>query len=96
MSDQYVVCRPPGCRLRLDVGSSKASWRQPTCREGAGYNMVRTAKRGTPYGIRTGPEIPGRLFFVQTLFFSFISVAGVNINTDFPLHNAKNSCIIAW
>lgn len=40
MSDQYVVCRPPGCLSRLEVGSSEASWRQPTCRDGAGYNWV--------------------------------------------------------
>ncbi len=30
MPDQVVVRRPPGCCLRLEVGSDKASWRQPT------------------------------------------------------------------
>ena len=47
--------------------------------------MVRTAKRGTPDGMRTGPELPGRFFFVQTPVFSFISAKQTNINTDFPL-----------
>jgi len=31
MPDQRVVRRPPGCRLRLEVGSDKARWRRPTC-----------------------------------------------------------------
>jgi len=31
MPDQLVVRRPPGCCLRLEVGSDEAPWRQPTC-----------------------------------------------------------------
>ena len=30
MPDQRVVRRPPSCCLRLEVGSGKARWRQPT------------------------------------------------------------------
>ncbi len=32
--------------LRLEVGSSKAGWRQPTCSLCAGYNEARTAQAG--------------------------------------------------
>jgi len=31
MPDQSVVRRPPGCCLRLEVGSDKACCRRPTC-----------------------------------------------------------------
>ena len=31
MPPQYVARRPPGCCLRLEVGSGKAYWKQPTC-----------------------------------------------------------------
>jgi len=68
MSDQYAVCRPPGCRLRLDVGSSKASWRQPTCWIGAGYNSAHTAWRDTmPFGVQADPDFRVRLFFSASL-----------------------------
>ena len=57
MSDQYAVCRPPDCRLRPDVGSSKARWRQPTCGDGAGYNLAHAAAtQGNHAARRAGIE----------------------------------------
>ena len=40
---------PTAC-LRLDVGSSKACWRQPTCFLGAGYNLARCNLKRHPRG----------------------------------------------
>ena len=46
-----MVCRPPGCLLRLDVGSSKVCWRRPTCSFGAGYNLARCNLKSSPPGL---------------------------------------------
>ena len=56
MSDQYVNSRPPGCRLRLEVGSYEASWRQPTCWIGAGYNSAPTAPQACAYTHANTPQ----------------------------------------
>ena len=94
----------PAAFLRLDVGSSKASWRQPTCREGAGYNLVPTAsgiasltavepvrmlRAGSFYS--SGPVLSAFLSF-----FSLISGNRSKINAVPPLRSRKNSCIMAW
>ena len=46
---QRLVCRPPDCRLRSEVGSSKGRCRRPTCLRCAGYNRAHTASAGYPY-----------------------------------------------
>lgn len=55
---QRLVCRPPGCHLRLEVGSSKGRCRRPTCLICAGYNRVYTATAGLPYGQKE-EAVPG-------------------------------------
>ena len=49
MLTQCVDRRPPGCLLRLDVGSGEAHWKQPTWPSGAGYNGTYTATAGFLY-----------------------------------------------
>ena len=48
MPPHNAVCRPPGpFRKRLDVGSSKALWRRPTCH----YVQVFNTSTRPPWGI---------------------------------------------
>jgi len=84
MSDQYVDRRPPGCRLRLEVGSGEARWRQPTCWNGAGYNLAPTPGGTTgksPVSSGRPPEL--------TAFSAYGRIISVS-----PLHSRQISCII--
>lgn len=79
MPDQAVVRRPPDCRLRLDVGSDKAYWRQPTCAWCAGYNGAYTALRGIFLKRRVFPS------FFQA-HFSFCCYHSKSDCVSFSLH----------
>ena len=61
---QRLVCRPPGCHLRLEVGSSKGRCRRPTCLICAGYNRVHTATAGLPLCERAGCSVRTARFCV--------------------------------
>ena len=85
--DQCVVRRPPGCRPRLEVGSGKARWRQPTCPERVQVITDLHGHRGAPDAGQISAllfsasfqEVP--VFYRQTSNFPLAQTAGIRYNT---------------
>ena len=72
-----VVCRPPGCISRPDVGSSKTGQRRPTCNSCAGLAGTTRPTRGNffaPSSLCT--KIKRRfLCFIKALFTDFDEIS---------------------
>ena len=56
MSDQYVVCRPPGCLRGWKLEAVKQAGDNPPAESGAGYNLAHTAAAAVPIGKEAVPD----------------------------------------
>ena len=75
-----MVCRPPGCRLRLDVGSNKAGQRRPTCPEWCRFDGAYTAAAG-------------HLFIFPRIAQNYVFIFYVSLDEK-NVHFVRDSCKI--